>query len=372
MYLIVLLGIVVHACYLGSKVAVSLFAIELGAGPFLVGTLAALYALLPTLIGVHAGRMTDVFGVRYPLLFGTLGTGFALLLPFLWRNLYALYACAALMGTAFLFFNIAIQTLTGAYGKPEDRTRHFSMLSVGYSISAFVGPMFAGFSIEYAGHPVTFLFFSLATLFPACVIGLHRRLTAVAPAQSGDQKRSALDLLRNPPLRRLVVVSALMVAGVELYVFYLPIYAHSIGVSASGIGLIMGAYGTAAFIVRFVLPTLVRRVPGSRVLAVSALVAAAGFAVFPAAREVHLLILLSFIIGLGLGCGQPLSMMLSYESSPAGRAGEVTGLRLMINNISRVIVPLISGALGSAFGVWPVFLINAVSLTSVFHFARKR
>ncbi len=60
MYLIVLLSIAIHGCYIGSKVVVSLLALELGASQFLIGVLASLYALLPLVLGASFG-MAPVF-----------------------------------------------------------------------------------------------------------------------------------------------------------------------------------------------------------------------------------------------------------------------------------------------------------------------
>src|SRR6266702_1189999 len=51
----------------GSKVLVSLAALQLGANSFMVGVLAALYAVFPLLLAVYAGRISDRVGVRYPI-----------------------------------------------------------------------------------------------------------------------------------------------------------------------------------------------------------------------------------------------------------------------------------------------------------------
>lgn len=64
-------------------------------------------------------------------------------------------------------------------------------------------------------------------------------------------------------------------------------------------------------------------------------------------------------------------MMLAFERSPAGRTGEVTGLRLTANNVARIVVPLIGGALGTAFGAAPVFWMNALNLTVISWLARR-
>ena len=53
MFLVVLLCISIHCCYIGSKVVVSLLALDLGASPTTIGVIAALYGVAPRIHGVH-------------------------------------------------------------------------------------------------------------------------------------------------------------------------------------------------------------------------------------------------------------------------------------------------------------------------------
>jgi MFS family permease len=371
MYLIVLISIAIHSCYIGSKVVVSLLALELGASQFLIGGIAALYALLPLLLGVYSGRLADTIGMRVPMLIGALFTTLAMLCGYAWQQLPALFATAMLMGAAFVFYNVSIQNLTGAYGRPEHRARNFSLLTIGYSVSSFIGPMIAGFSIDYAGHARAFLIFALLTSFPIAVLTFYPRLTQVNTPKSEKHDQRTFDLLRDASLRRLVIMSGMMVASYELFGFYMPVFGHSIGLSASTIGVILASYATATFLSRFFLPLVLRRMRPEQVLFAFMLLAAFAFLLLPFLRNVYLLMLVSMVIGLGTGVGQPLSMTLSYERSPAGRTGEVTGLRLTFNNISRIVIPLAAGALGATFGVVPVFWMNAVNLTAVSWLARR-
>ena len=89
------------------------------------------------------------------------------------------------------------------------------------------------------------------TLLPIAILALHPRLTRVATQKTDKVERNAFDLLRNPPLRRVIVTSGLIVAAYELFGFYMPVFGHSAGLSASSIGLVMGAYATATFLTRF-------------------------------------------------------------------------------------------------------------------------
>ena len=371
MPLILLVSISIHACYIGSKVVVSLLALELGASQMLIGVLAALYALVPMMIGVYSGRLTDRIGMRIPLLIGALLTAVAMLCGFFWQQLPALFAVATLMGAAFVFHNVAIQNLAGAYGRPEHRARNFSILTIGYSMSSFIGPMIAGFSIDYAGHGRAFLSFALLTLPPLALLIFYPHFTRIETQKSEKKERRALDLLRDPPLRRVIIMSGLMVASYELFAFYIPIHTHAAGLSASAIGLILATYAAATFVTRFFLPFVMRRMQANEVMFWFMLLSACGFLVLPFLKTQYPLMLVAFVIGIGSGVGQPLSMTLSYNRSPAGRTGEVTGLRLTFNNISRIVIPLVSGTLGAAFGAAPVFWMNAVNLATISWLARR-
>lgn len=371
MYLIVAMSIAIHACYIGSKVVVSLLALDLGASQLLIGVLASLYALLPLAFGVYSGRMADTIGMRVPMMIGAILTGIAMLAGFVWQQLAALFAIPTMMGAAFVFFNVAIQNLAGGYGRPEDRARNFGILTIGYSVSSFVGPMIAGFAIDYAGHARAFLVFALLTIGPILVLAFYPRITRVSVVKSGQQERRAFDLLRDPPLRSVILMSGLMVAANELFAFYLPVFGHALELSASTIGVIMGTYATATFLTRFFLPLILKRLPQRRVLSFFMLLAACGFLLMPALRNVYLIMLVSFAIGFGMGVGQPISMTMAYDNSPAGRTGEVTGLRLTANNFARIVIPLTAGALGAAFGVAPVFWMNAINLAAISWLARR-
>ena len=177
--------------------------------------------------------------------------------------------------------------------------------------------------------------------------------------QPAAHTESAFTLLREPELRKVLITGAMVVTGWDLYMFYLPLYAHSINLSPSTIGILLGTFALATLIVRFALPRLTAQFTARRVLAFSMFLGAAIFLVFPFAQNAWLLGAMSFGIGLALGCGQPLTLLMSYNRSPQGRTGEVTGVRLTLNHFTHTAVPIAAGALGAAFGMSPVFLMIA-------------
>jgi MFS family permease len=83
---------------------------------------------------------------------------------------------------------------------------------------------------------------------------------------------------------------------------------------------------------------------------------------FPLVSGVPLLMLLSFLLGVGLGGTQPFIMALLYAKAPAGRGAEVLSVRTWLINVSQTGVPLAFGALGAVLGMLPVFWAMGASL----------
>jgi MFS family permease len=326
---------------------------------------------MPLMLGVYSGRLADRRGMRMPLLLGAALTVAAMLTGFFWRSVPGLFSVALLMGAGFVFFNVSVQTLAGGIGRPEHRTRNFAWLSIGYSSSNLVGPVVAGFSIDHLGFGATFLLFAFFPLLPIAMLVFKPQMTRVAKAGATPAQRKTLDLLQDAPMRRLILISGLSVASAELFAFYVPVFTHEIGLSASSTGMILGSYACAIAVTRLFLGKLLKHLTVQQIMVWFLLLAAVAFAVFPLMHTAYTLMGTAFVIGLGVGATQPLLMTVSYERSPPGRAGEVTGLRLTANNLARMLMPVLSGALGTAFGASPVFWMNALNLLFTSFLSRR-
>ncbi|TFJ89934.1 MFS transporter [Lentibacillus salicampi] len=74
-----------------------------------------------------------------------------------------------------------------------------------------------------------------------------------------------------------------------------------------------------------------------------------------AAANTTLLIVLSFVLGIGLGIGQPLSIATTVESLPNNKIGEGLGLRLTINRLTQLLTPISMGGVATIVGFGGVF-----------------
>ena len=358
-YIIVLLAFLTHVGFAGSRLAVPLFAVDQGATPFVVGTVVALYALFPAALALPAGRMTDRLGFKIPLLFGTGGVFIALILPFLWPSMAMLYFTASLLGIAFMALQIATQTLAGAIAGPSERARNFSHLSLGFALANLTGPLLAGFLIDQIGYAWTFGALAMP-LIPAIVVSaMGSRWIPNVHAKAESVGGGMFDLLKIKPLRNTLIASGIVSAAWDVYQFFMPIYGRAQGLSATAIGVVMSAFAVAIILVRIVLPFAVRRTGEVQLFTYAMFVAGAAFCLFPLFKDPWALAAASFLLGVGCGVGQPLAMTLVFNTSPKGRAGEATGMRITVNQVTHFVIPLLFGAMGSVAGFAAVFLTNA-------------
>jgi predicted MFS family arabinose efflux permease len=230
------------------------------------------------------------------------------------------------------------------------------------SIANFVGPLIAGFSIDHSGHALACLYLALLTLVPLAM--LSAKIQAIPGGTRTVEHASGglRDMLANPGIRRTLATSSLMHTGQDLFQFYLPVYAHGIGLSASIIGIVLAMNSAAAFVVRLLIPRLMARWSEERLLAQSFYMGGASLLLIPFFHSGWILALIAFLFGLGMGCGGPLITILMFSHSSDGRSGEALGLRMTVNHLSRVIGPVVFGSIGSVFGLPAVFWLNGAML----------
>lgn len=358
-YIIVLLALLAHIGFAGSRLAVPLFAVDQGATPFLVGTVVALYAALPAVLALPAGRVTDRLGFKIPLLLGTSGVFIALILPFLWPSMTMLYFTASLLGVSFMALQLAVQTLTGAIAQPADRARNFSLLSLGFASANLTGPLLAGILIDQIGYARTFLTLAVPVVPAIALAAFGSRWIPDVHTRSEAARGGTFDLLKIKPLRNTLIASGIVSSAWDVYQFVMPIYGRAQGLSATAIGTVMSAFAVSIILVRMVLPFALRRAGEAQMLTYAMFVASAAFCLFPLFQGAWALAAVSFLLGIGCGCGQPLSMTMVYNASPKGRAGEAAGMRITVNQVAHFVIPLVFGGLGSVAGYAPVFLTNA-------------
>ena len=355
----------IHACMAGTRLAAPLLALQQGYSAAAVGVLLALFALTQVFLALPAGRYADRHGLRRPVLFSVLaalvGAGLAAAWP-----IYPVFCAAALLtGGATGTASISLQRHVGrAAASPTQLKQVFSWLAIGPAVSNFLGPLCAGLMIDHAGRSPADITgyraaFALMALLPLCawfwVRRVHELPPVVAPQGAGAGK--AWDLLRDPMMRRLLLVNWLVSSSWDVHTFIVPILGHERGLSASAIGTILGAFAVAAALVRIAVPLLAAHLREWAVVAGAMASTAVLFAVYPLVQAAWAMGVCSVLLGFALGSVQPMVMSTLHQITPEHRHGEALGLRLMSINASSVLMPLLFGTAGALIGVTGLFWV---------------
>ena len=308
---------------------------------------------------VGAGRWVDRIGLRKPILMGAGLGAFGVSVPFLVFDVGALFLAAICIGLGFMIFLLCLQKITGDTSTDAQRKANFSLVALSFSVSGFLGPTGAGLLIDSIGHRATFGV--LAGCFALALIGIYRYRfkphQLIGSDQNGSPSTSAAapkqaiaDLLREPTLKRLYVCVVVICAAWDIHQFLVPIYGAQIGLSASRIGIILGTFALATFLIRTCLPFMSKRIGEWPLILGAMTTAALVYCVYPFAKTQQAMMLLAGILGLGLGMAQPMVMSVMYRVAPVDRIGEATGLRLSFVNASQTFLPITAGALGGILG----------------------
>jgi len=361
---LILVSLTAHIGLVGARVTTSLYALSLHASEWTVGTLIALFALFPMVCAVPMGRLIDRIGVEKPLLTGGAMMVAGCLIPCGWDSLLALYLAAMFIGTGFLAIHLSIQHAVGRLATQE-LIASFSWLALGTSVSSFLGPIIVGVAIDHARHEIAYAIcsgFALLSLGVMVRYGVTRVCLPVphqAPSLHG-----VFDLLRDPDMRRIYLMSVLLGSAWDLFGFVMPIHGTRLGFSASTIGVILGCFSAATFAVRLAMPWISRRYSAWQVLTTALALAMGCYTLLPLMKDAWSIMLVTATLGLALGSSQPNVLALLHQTSPSGRAGEAVGVRVTISNACQVALPLAFGVAGTAIGLVAVFWAMGVMIAT--------
>ena len=367
--LTILVTLVAYIAINGSRLAVVLAGLELGATPFQAGILSGLLWFFPLLISWPVGRFADRFGSRWMLLAGAVGGLVGMVLPFYIPGLPVLFAAAALTGLWNAFSHVTTQSLMQILSTPATLTRNFVWYSMVGSICNFSGPVLGGYAIQHMGAVWTFISLGVAAFI--CIV-LLVLLGGVIPrgmaGASEEEARSApaavsalsmLATLKDSTVLRLIGVSAMVQLMLDLFPLYIPLHGRGIGLSSSTLGNLVGTVFAASFFVQLGLARVVGRFGERNVLTYTFIAAVCGFLLLPLTGSALTLGLVAVLFGTALGSGHPVTSMLLASRAPGGRLAESLGFRLSVTNVLRVIGPTILGSLGTLLGLVPMFAITA-------------
>ncbi len=340
--------VAVHSCMAVTRVAASLWVLHQGYGELTLGLVLSSFALAPILLSLWAGRQADRHGFHRPVGVGVLMALAGALLALAVQELWAIGISCLLCGGAISVAAVAIQREAGMIAAdPSELKRVFSWIALGPALSNALAPVAAGLLIDHASFRAAF---GLALLLPLLSWGLAQKVPRHQPKPSGhvNQTKPAWDLLRSPALRNLLLLNIVLSACWDAHMFVVPVVGHGQGLSASSIGLVFGAFATAATIVRLAIVRWANHLDELKVLRSAMLLATLVLAVYAWLPGTAGMMLGSSLLGLALGSVQPMILATLHQVTPTLRHGQALGLRMLATNSATISVPVGFGLLATA------------------------
>ncbi len=346
-----------HACMAATRVAASLSVLAQGYPEWVVGVLLSLYAVAPIVLSLWAGRLADRFGFHRPV---TWAVGMALTgaaLPVATQHLAALAVSGVLTGGAVSVAAVAIQREAGLMARDAgDLKRVFSWVSLGPALSNMLAPVITGLLIDHFGYRSAFAFGALLPLLAVAAAWRVPRTPLPADADGARLPQSgAFELLRLPVLRNLLLVNVAMAACWDAHSFTVPVVGHARELSASAIGLVLGAFALAATVVRLAISAWADRLDEGRALRAAMMLATAVLLVYAWLPGAAGMMIGSALLGLALGSVQPMVLSALHQAAPPDRQGQALALRMVFTNLATIAMP-------AGFGLLAVIAGNAAPM----------
>lgn len=366
-----LLGASLSQVVLGIvRPTVSYAGLEFGADAFMIGVIAASYAVLPMLvalpIGAAAGRLRHIGLV--PLLSALLLVS-ACALAAVAPSLGALIGASALLGVANLGVLVGAQSWISRSAPVEEYDGGFGWMTAGMSLGQAVGPLIAGVLVGPVAPTLDGITNALwASAGIAVLIALVFLSSAMRTYDDNDSstgpRMNVADIVRTPGVARHMVVSAAVLTSVDILTAYLPVIGASVGIGPLLIGAMLAVRGVTSTLSRVLIGPLSRRFSRSDLMIASTGGAALCLALVALAPIPWLMFTALGLGGLFLGLGQPLTMTAVAVALPPRARSSGLAVRLLGNRVAQTAAPLLAGAVTAVIGVGAVLLLQVVGLAA--------
>jgi MFS family permease len=355
---------------MGKSPLLPLFAAALGAGSEMTGIVVAISTTTGLITTPLIGTLSDRYGRRRLLLFGTAMFAFV---PFVYLFIHTpgqLLLVRVIHGFATATYGPVVAALV-ADMFPQRRAEHMGWYRSARTASYLLGPLLGGLVLFYADFRLAWVSvgaLGLVAFLPA--LALPRAGQPASGAQEGASTREfirqhLLQAFRNPVLLALGAVEAALYLGLRANKTFLPLYALSVGVNPAQVGVIFSVQVAATLLAQPLGGHLAERLGRKPVILIGLLLVGGGLPLMVTVRDFPVLALLGVVLGLGEAAVMPAVITLGTELSAEGNYGSTLGVLDAMDNVGKALGPVVAGLLLGVFNYATSFAVIAGMLVAV-------
>lgn len=350
-----------------GRLLISYKALALGGDAVAIGFISAAFAILPAIVAIPLGRLSDkTTWLRRLLIAGLLTLTVSCLLLSSSASLLLVAVGSAGLGLGHLAFAIAAQSTIAKRSDPDSIDAGFGWFTAGFALGQMVGPLLAGVLLSNPGATTVagrltdidqaLLLAGLLALIsvPLILVRIGNRDTPGATSRTTaatNVKDSVGTILARPGVKANMLASLALLTSMDILIAFLPLIAEEQGVSPLVVGLLLALRAAATILSRIMLTLLLRRWSRNQLVLASLFGAALCLVVLPFVLD-HLWVAAAsqILVGFFLGLGQPLTMALISGAVREESRGAALAIRLLGNRIGQIVLPTVAGLAAAPLG----------------------
>jgi len=343
------------------------------ASKFTTGLLIAVYALMQLIGAPILGRLSDRFGRRPILLISVFGTFLGFLLFGFATSLWMLFAARILDGITGGNLSVA-QAYISDVTDPQNRAKGLGLIGAAFGMGFIIGPVTGGLLSQYGYNVPAFVAAGLALLnFILIFAWLPESLTAEKRQQIGEHKKPAVTLsalfaaLKRPFTGSLLITRFFFGLAFAIFQSIFSLYALAkFNLSARDTGFVLTYVGVLAVIVQgFLVGRLTARFREDILITVAVVLMAVSLLGWALAPSVFWLLVVLTPTSLSGGLLNTLLSSTLTKAVAQQEIGGILGLSTAVESSTRIIAPILGGALLDKVGTWSPGAFGAIVMVGV-------
>ena len=349
------------------------YAETFSASKFQTGLLIAVYALMQLIGAPILGRLSDRFGRRPVLLISIFGTFLGFLLLGFANTLWVLFAARILDGITGGNLSVA-QAYISDVTDAQNRAKGLGLIGAAFGIGFIIGPVTGGLLSQFGYNVPAFVAAGLALInFILIYAWLPESLTAEKRQQLGEQKKPAVTLgalvaaLKRPFTGSLLITRFFFGLAFAIFQSIFSLYALAkFNLSARDTGFVLTYVGVLSVIVQgFLVGRLTARFREDILITTSVALMAVSLLGWALAPSVFWLLVVLTPTSLSGGILNTLLSSTLTKAVVPQEIGGILGLSASVESSTRIIAPILGGALLEKVGTWSPGAFGAVVMVGV-------
>lgn len=354
-----LVTIFVFTTVFAHRPLTSLYAEQLGATLNQISLITLAYSIGPLIIAISIGKYIDRYGEKLPLILGGIGLFIATIIPFSFSSVPVLILAQFFLGGSQIFAIVALQNGVSRSLAAENRDKGIGLFSLCSSGGMLLGPLIGSFIAEYWSYATAFLIVAAIPICSVICVAFLRLPVKEEKKKSVAEDLSVVAILAQRNIRKTIIASMIILASLDIFYVYFPLYASSIGLSVSQIGLLLSLMALGNIIARVFLEGLLKWFGRIRAFYLFIALGGIAYGCIGFTEDVYLLLIVVIVLGSCLGVTQPISIILAYNLAPPRQTAEVLSIRLASNRLAQTALPFAFANASALWGLGALFTANA-------------